>query len=37
MNQLRELEPADPIRRYEREHPGELIHIDIKSSASSTG
>ncbi len=23
-------EPAEPVRRYEREHPGELIHIDIK-------
>ena len=26
----RDLEPAEPIRRYQREHPGELIHIDIK-------
>ena len=24
------IEPAEPVRRYEREHPGELIHIDIK-------
>ena len=24
------LQPAEPVRRYEREHPGELIHIDIK-------
>jgi transposase InsO family protein len=24
------LEPAEPVRRYEREHPGELIHLDIK-------
>ena len=24
------LEPAEPIRRYERANPGELIHIDIK-------
>ena len=24
------MEPAEPIRRYEREHPGELIHLDIK-------
>jgi transposase InsO family protein len=30
LNKLRALEPAEPIRRYEREHPGELIHIDIK-------
>ena len=27
---MRDLEPAGPVRRYEREHPGELIHIDIK-------
>ena len=30
LNKLAALEPAEPIRRYEREHPGELIHIDIK-------
>jgi transposase len=30
LNRLRALEPAEPIRRYQREHPGELIHIDIK-------
>jgi transposase InsO family protein len=30
LSRLRDLEPAAPIRRYEREHPGELIHIDIK-------
>jgi transposase InsO family protein len=30
LNKLSSLEPAEPIRRYEREHPGELIHIDIK-------
>ena len=24
------LEPAEPIRRYERDNPGELIHLDIK-------
>ena len=30
MNRLKSLEPAEPVRRYEREHPGELIHIDIK-------
>jgi len=30
LNRLAALEPADPIRRYERQHPGELIHIDIK-------
>ena len=30
LNKLKALEPVEPIRRYEREHPGELIHIDIK-------
>jgi transposase InsO family protein len=30
ISRLRDLEPAEPVRRYEREHPGELIHIDIK-------
>ncbi len=30
LSRLRDLEPAEPVRRYEREHPGELIHIDIK-------
>jgi transposase InsO family protein len=30
LNRLRSLEPAEPVRRYQREHPGELIHIDIK-------
>jgi transposase InsO family protein len=30
LNKLSALEPAEPARRYEREHPGELIHIDIK-------
>ena len=29
MNKLSALEP-EPIRRYERENPGELIHLDIK-------
>src|SRR5882724_12472226 len=30
LNRIRDLEPAEPVRRYERQHPGELIHIDIK-------
>lgn len=30
LNKLKALEPAEPVRRYEREHPGDLIHIDIK-------
>jgi len=29
LNKLSALEP-EPVRRYEREHPGELIHLDIK-------
>lgn len=29
LNKLNALEP-EPVRRYEREHPGELIHLDIK-------
>jgi transposase InsO family protein len=30
LNKLSALEPVEPVRRYERAHPGELIHIDIK-------
>jgi transposase InsO family protein len=30
LNKLSALEPAEPIRRYERESPGELVNIDIK-------
>jgi len=30
LNKLSALEPAEPVRRYERKVPGELIHIDIK-------
>lgn len=30
LNRVRALDPVEPIRRYQREHPGELIHIDIK-------
>jgi transposase InsO family protein len=30
LNRLSALEPAEPVRRYERERPGEMIHIDIK-------
>jgi transposase len=32
LSRMRDLDPAEPIRRYERALPGELIHIDIKSS-----
>lgn len=30
LSRLRNLEPADAVRRYARAHPGELIHLDIK-------
>jgi transposase InsO family protein len=30
LSHWRELEPHPPIRRYERQHPGELLHLDTK-------
>lgn len=30
LSRLRLLEPKEPVRRYERSRPGELIHLDIK-------
>ena len=30
LNRIDALEPAEPVRRYERERPGEMIHLDIK-------
>jgi transposase InsO family protein len=30
LNRIGALEPAAPVRRYEREKPGEMIHLDIK-------
>ena len=30
LNRLSKLEPAPPIRRYERARPGELLHLDVK-------
>ena len=30
LSRLHDLEPAQPVRRYERACPGELIHIGIK-------
>jgi transposase InsO family protein len=30
LSRLRDLEPAEPVVRYEHEHPGDLIHIDTK-------
>ena len=32
-DKLAALSPPPPIRRYEREHPGDLIHFDIKKLA----
>jgi len=30
LSRLKDLEPAEPVRRYERATPGEIIHLDIK-------
>ena len=30
LGRLSRLEPAEPVRRYERSRPGELIHVDVK-------
>jgi transposase InsO family protein len=30
MGKLKHLEPEEPPNRYERRHPGELLHIDVK-------
>jgi transposase InsO family protein len=30
LSRLKALEPKEPVRRYERKHPGELLHFDIK-------
>ena len=30
LSRMRDLEPAEPERRYERARPGEMIHLDIK-------
>jgi len=30
LSHWRDLEPRPPIRRYERQHPGELLHLDTK-------
>jgi transposase InsO family protein len=30
LSRAKDLDPPEPAVRYEREHPGELIHIDIK-------
>jgi len=33
LGRLRNLEPKAPVQRYERETPGDLIHIDVKKLA----
>lgn len=30
LHRLRLLEPREPVKRYERKRPGELIHLDVK-------
>jgi transposase InsO family protein len=30
LNRLRRLDPAQPVVRYERARPGELLHVDVK-------
>ena len=35
LGKLSRLEPPEPPNRYERRHPGELIDVDVKSSAGS--
>ena len=30
LSRTRDLDPPEPVRRYERRRPGELIHLDIK-------
>ncbi len=35
LNRIRDLEPARPLRRYEHAAPGDLLHLDISSAASS--
>jgi len=30
LGRLRSLDPPEPVRRYQKQHPGELLHLDIK-------
>jgi transposase InsO family protein len=30
LNRLQQLDPKAPVQRYEHEHPGDLVHLDIK-------
>lgn len=36
LSRARDLEPTEPVIRYERESPGELVHLDIKKLGRST-
>jgi transposase InsO family protein len=33
LSRLKNLDPKEPVHRYQRDHPGELIHIDTKKLA----
>lgn len=33
LSRIRDLEPPEPVRRYQRRRPGELLHVDIKKLA----
>lgn len=37
LSRLKDIAPAEPIRRYERDHPGDMIHIDIKKLGQHVG
>lgn len=30
LSRIKDLEPAEPVRRYERPRPGDMLHLDIK-------
>lgn len=30
LSRMRDIDPKPPVHRYEREHPGDMIHLDIK-------
>jgi transposase InsO family protein len=37
LGKLSRLEPSEPPNRYERRHPGELLHVDVKKLGVITG
>ena len=37
LGKLSRLEPPEPPNRYQRRHPGELIHVDVKKLGRSRG